>query len=674
MACIMFLLLHLIFPIQIWAKEYTQEDLFTMELQELLEIEIVTATKTKKKVQNVPATVTLITADQIRNMGARNIMDVLRMVPGINIGRNDYGIWEGIEVRGIRTTFSEKVLLLQDGHTLNSPQDGSSSRLFDDLVINNIKQVEVIRGPLSAMYGNNAFVAIVNIITKKAKDIDGLEVKAGGGSFDTQQYNVLFGHQIEKFGITGYFDYFDTNGANLHIEEDVLSPAPFSDAPGHTDDWKEKKDLNLNLSYGDFTLWGKYLERKRGSTIGAAYALNDESVAIHRQYYSQLEFNHSFEIDLDVFARLYFDHFDGDFYWELFPEGFPGYPEGMIGHPKIKTDTYGGEMKVDYETFKTNITTFGILYEKMKLYEAISYANFHPITFAPLAGGYQDISDWGNYISEDDRDIFAFYLQNDLDLLDKYGFNILFGGRYDHYSDFGEAFSPRTGLIWRIIPELDLKALYGHAFRAPSFSELYQKNNPSIKGNPDLDAEKSWTAEAGLVYRITPQINLELTYFHTEIEDLIQVKSMEFVNSGGIITEGVETELKVNFGEGYYGFANYTYQIPREFGESVVPDVPKHLANVGVNLHPWKYLNSNTTIHYTGPRPRREGDGRDDLGGYTVVNQTFIVKNFFETLEIRGSIYNLFDEDYQDPAPMQTLEYDFPQPGRNYFFEVAYTF
>ena len=155
---------------------------------------------------------------------------------------------------------------------------------------------------------------------------------------------------------------------------------------------------------------------------------------------------------------------------------------------------------------------------------------------------------------------------------------------------------------------------------------------------------------------------------------MIQLKSRKYENSGGLITDGVESEIKVDLGEGCYGFANHTYQKPREFGEDVVPDVPKHLANVGINLNLWDYLNSNTTAHFTGPRPRAKLDPRDELSSYVSFDQTFIVKNFFKTLELRASIYNLFNENYDDPAPINTIENDFPRPGRNYFFEVAYKF
>ena len=259
------ILLGLLYPVPLFSVELSeenalQEEKHWTEKAELLlffEESVITATKTKKKASDVPATVTVITAEQIRNMGARNIMDVLKVVPGVNIARMSYGTWKGVEVRGIRTTFSEKVLLLLDGHNLNSVYTGGFIRYFEDLVINNIKQIEIIRGPLSAMYGNSAFVAVINIITKKAEDINGVEVKGGWGSFDTQQHTVLLGHEIDKFGVTGYFDFFDTNGPKLNVEKDFLSPAPFSDAPGHIDEWTEKKDLNLSLSYGDFTPVGQ---------------------------------------------------------------------------------------------------------------------------------------------------------------------------------------------------------------------------------------------------------------------------------------------------------------------------------------------------------------------------------------------------------------------------------
>jgi outer membrane receptor for ferrienterochelin and colicin len=130
----------------------TIETLMGMSLEELIEVEITVATLTPQSVRKAPAIASVITAREIRNMGARNLTDVLKMVPGFGISKSE-GPEYMLEVRGIRTLHSEKVLVMMNGHPLNRNFLGSAMRYhFNDLPVENIKQVEIIRGPGSALY------------------------------------------------------------------------------------------------------------------------------------------------------------------------------------------------------------------------------------------------------------------------------------------------------------------------------------------------------------------------------------------------------------------------------------------------------------------------------------------------------------------------------------------
>ncbi len=133
---------------------------------------MVTATKRKISTRKAPAIATVITADEIKNMGARDLTDVLKTVPGFGVSINEWGV-NMFEVRGIKTTGSEKILVMTDGHRLNESYTGSGLCLtFNDLSVEKIRQIEIIRGPGSALYGANAFTAVINIITKDADDAD----------------------------------------------------------------------------------------------------------------------------------------------------------------------------------------------------------------------------------------------------------------------------------------------------------------------------------------------------------------------------------------------------------------------------------------------------------------------------------------------------------------------
>src|SRR6185369_2684538 len=199
-------------------------------------------------------------------------------VPGLGISINEYGI-NMIEVRGIRTISSEKILVMIDGHSLNKNFTGSALYdLADMLPMDNIRQVEVVRGPGSALYGNSAFVATINIITRNAEEINGLELKAGGGSFDSYKENLVGGKAIgDKLTVSGSLDHYQTIGPKLTVEADALSSTPFSKAPGTPNLNFKQNAAFLKVGYGDLTFRGHYLTREQGDFIGLTSTLTDNS-------------------------------------------------------------------------------------------------------------------------------------------------------------------------------------------------------------------------------------------------------------------------------------------------------------------------------------------------------------------------------------------------------------
>ncbi len=653
-------------------------ELQTETAEELLlffeEEELIIATKYKIPLRKAPAIATVITAKEIRNMGARNLFSILRRVPGIGISIADVPVLQSIEVRGIRTTLSEKVLLMINGHRVNAPHSGAAAWNYEDLPADIIKQVEIIRGPGSALYGTNAFIAVINVITKDTSDIEGLQVTAGAGSSDTQHYNLLFGHENKKLKIAASFDYLNTDGPSSAIDQDTIG------ASGDTLEWREISDLGLSVTYGDIALRARYVNAKKGPYIGVAYALNDESVQDDEHMFIDMTYSKDITDKVSISAKLYGDYLNMKKYWEIFPEGFVrAYPDGMLGSPSGINSVIGADAAVTY-SFTNHLLTGGAMYETVKLYDTKREANFNPLTNAPL-GSYQDITSWANYTQNSDRKVWAIYTQDVWNITDTA--SLTAGLRYDHYSDFNGTTNPRVGFVWEFTTGTSLKLLYGSAFRAPSFNELYYINNPVSVGNPDLKPEKIKTYEAGLEHRFLENYTLRLNYFYNDLEDLIALgekpsgtEPATWENRGSAEVKGIEAELLFDFRDETYGYLNYSYQHPTnaDTGERL-PDVPSQRANAGINIALWKYLNANISANWTGKRFRADSDTREDLPADTLVNMTIIAKNFYKTLEIRGSVYNLFDESYLDPSPVPVkIPHDYPANRRMFLVETRYTF
>ena len=670
---------------------YDAHDIFYLLDEQTVSI----ASKREEKIHRAPSIVTVITEEEISHMGARRLTDILIAVPGIDIIKDaSFGIIE-IGSRGIRA-LEEKIKIFIDGHSVNFPLLGDAATFFDDLSLKNVKRIEIIRGPGSALYGANAFLAVINIITKSASDIDGLEITSGFGSFDTQEYSILYGKQLYGVDITGFIDFYNTNGLSDTIKEDSLSARPlffnqFSIAPGDTDDSRNKLDLNLKLSYNDLKLNAKYMNKDTESFVGPAFVLTDDSENHYNYVMGELSYKLNIGDRITVKPRVYYDQYDVEFETELLPDGFvlpdlfdldrdgdvERFPDGLFGVAKATNRRLGGEIQVDYEIWDNNTFTFGFDYQWERQDNIETSGNFHPKTLSSLGSvqGFPESLDWIRRVY---RQIWAVYLQNKWDITNDIGLTI--GIRHDHYSDFEGTTNPRIGLNWQFMDNATLKLLYGQAFRAPSFSELYTKNNPILRGNSDLEPETVRTYEVGLEYKFTEKLKTNINYFFNVVRDEIiespkrrPLDRQDFDNLGGSNIQGIEFEVKADLGKNTYAFANYTYQDSETKGDPQ-PDIPKHKGNIGINFGLWKYFNANIHTFISGKRKRNQNDTRDDSPGYTIVNFTLTVKDFFNDMKLKASVFNLLDKDYNDPSIVNTIPTDLPRPGRSFFMGLEYKF
>ena len=636
---------------------------------------VISALKKPQTVLKSPAIMSVVTARQIKQMGFRTLVDVLKIVPGFYVSMDETGERE-VAVRGVLDDASQKIKVLIDGHSINDVWRGGAMWNFDDLPVENIRKIEIIRGPGSALYGQNAFLAVIDIITKDTEDIDGFQVTTSGGSFSTQNYNLLFGRELGGLKISGFLDYFDTQGFSKKIEQDVLFPAAASRSPGQSQNRKEKTDLNLRLSYNNLEVKAKYMKKRRKDYIGVGDALNEESILRDTYMFTEFTYKLSLSEKLNMTPKVYYDQYNYDPFFEQRPDGHLGvYPEGIKGQLRFKQRTIGFENQVNYKLFEGNELTFGLQYEWIHQHDIKYGKNSHPITNANLT----TVTDFTHdlpFTRKATRHIYAFYLQDEWNITKDIDLTI--GVRHDRFTRFEGTTNPRVGLIWRFIEDAHLKLLLATAFKAPSFQEMFLTNNSVKIGNPSLDPEKINTFEIALGYHFTEHMRASINYFYNRIRDKIILDTAtpkQFQNGGGSRIHGIEAEWKADLGNDNYVFANYTFQDAEDTRDrNRLPDVPVHNGNIGINSGFCKYTNANLTTHLSGPRPREDGDTRRDIPAQALVNMTLIGKNFIDNFEVRGSVFNLFDKSYYDPAPQNTVPTDYPQQGRSFTIELRYQF
>ncbi len=647
------------------------------------------ASKMEEDVSKAPSIITVVTAEEIDNLGARTLTDILLTVPGFDIKKDAFvGVIE-YGARGMRASV-EKIRVYVDGHSLNMPLDGSASGFFDDLSLKNVKKIEIIRGPGSAIHGANAFLAVINIVTKDGSDIAGYEASAGFGSHDTQEYSVSYGKDIYGVDVAGFVDFYNSNGLSDTIKQDALSGPGFFDqfsiTPGDTDDSRNKLDLNLKLTYKDLKFNAKYMNKDTEPFVGPQFILTDDS---EQQYnYAMVDLSYKLELGdrLTFKPKVYYDQYDIEFSEELFPDGFTipfdldgdgdveSFPSGSSFDNLFTNRRIGGEAQVDYELFDNNTFTLGFNYEWERQDNVEFYTNTDTFSGASL-GSNQKLSEL-SAAPEALRQIWAIYIQDKWDIADDLGFT--FGVRHDHYSDFEGTTNPRLGLVWEFMDNAVLKALYGQAFRAPTFLELYTANNSVLLGDPDLKPETIRTYELGLSYKFNRKIDVGVNYFYNVVRDEIvegpkqsPLDPQVFTNLAGSNIQGIECELKADIAHNMYAYANYTYLDSETKGDSQ-PDVPKHKANIGFNIGLWDIFNANIHSFISDKRPRDHKDTRDDSPGYAIFNFTLSAKDLFKGLGFKASLFNLLDKEYNDPSLINTVPTDLPRPGRTFFLEMNY--
>jgi iron complex outermembrane receptor protein len=190
-------------------------DLTQASLEDLLKIQVTSVSKKEEPLSNAGAAVFVITQEDIRRSGATSIPDLLRMVPGVDVARVNASAW-AISIRGFNDVFANKVLVLVDGRSVYNPMTSGVDWRVQDVPLEDIERIEVIRGPGGTVWGANAVNGVINIITKSAKDTQGWTVSAGGGSETTGDGLVQYGGAIGTLGTYRVFGrYFDIQSSTL---------------------------------------------------------------------------------------------------------------------------------------------------------------------------------------------------------------------------------------------------------------------------------------------------------------------------------------------------------------------------------------------------------------------------------------------------------------------------
>jgi iron complex outermembrane receptor protein len=626
-------------------------DLTALSLESLMQIEVPKvygASKLEQKSTAAPASVSVVTSDEIRRYGYRTLADVLESAPGFDVSydRN----YSFLGTRGVSLgDFNDRMLVLVDGHRVNNNfNDGAFIDTAFILDMDLVDRVEIIRGPSAVLYGNNAFFGVINVINKTGAQLNGLEVAGGYGALDSYKARVSYGHLFTNgldMLISG--SYYNSGGNSELFYKEFDTPAQ-NNGEAHNLDGDLSASFFGSLSYRDFSLEGAFNHREKASpTAQFGTVFNDPRLkTTDEQGYAALKFAHNFPDDFDLTARLYYD----TYYHQI---GYPFNPSLFY----LEQDTgewWGTEVQLTKRLWDRHVFTVGAEYRD-------DFKQETTLTGQPTVSR--------------SRESHGVYFQGNIALFDQLHFD---GGvRYDQYGDFDPAFDPRLALIYNPLEKSTFKAIYGTAFRAPSFYEVTTSDH-QLKPEGITSYELVYEQGIGQHWRSS------LSGYYNEMKDLLVFSSGTFDNFNAE-TKGMELALEGFWTNGIRCRASYSLQSTTDHTVSwQMPDSPEHLIklNVSVPVIPDK-LFAGLEFQYTSSR-----DSLDTItvtnqpvtvqgeraGGFAVVNFTLFSQNLLKNLDVSASIYNLLDCRYADPATQFHKQDVIQQDGRSFRLNVTYRF
>lgn len=666
-----------------------------------------------RTVDDSPFFVTVVTEEDIRRTGATSLLEVVRTLAGFEVLSDSLGR-SRIVVRGVSSgAGSPGVLLLMNGQRLNEGLHGGATVVNLQVPVDNIKRIEVRRGAGTALDGPGAYQAVIDVTTEAADTFRKTELTLGGGSFGSFLYNFRYGSTWHSVSLTGFLQYSRTGGASLDVGEDTqtvldraLTAAGIPDythdnaslAPGETADDRKSVDANLSAVWRSFVFNFRRKEDSSGGYVGILGALGPQNQIGSRQLGLDATWRRSLAWgDLRVTAG-YAQSNLAEFF-QPFPPGFTvvrkaedeiRYPftiETPVGRPV----RYGGGLIFQDNLNVRRIGTEGslsrrvrghglvggILLERESTYGLEALSNFDPFTHLPLQAnavredrlqGLEDL------VPTSARTTLALYAQDGWDPRPELGLSA--GLRLESRTDFGTAFLPRLGAVWRLPRGLNLKATYSRGERTPTLGEL-SLTSPALEANPVLRSSAVDAFEAGAVYN-GRGLRLSLVAYASALHDVVMAVPRpgglpaRLVNVEGVDAKGLELEAARTFGDRTLRL-RYSLQAPTlADGGDRLPDVARHLLHLDGFLPAGKYLTFAPALLVCGGRVRAAGDLRDDPDGYALLSVDIRARNFHRAIEASASIHNLLGTESFDPSPLHALPGDYPRAGRALLVKVKY--
>jgi iron complex outermembrane receptor protein len=624
-------------------------DTLTNDLEQLMKIEIVVAgSKRAQESRDVPSFVSVVDAAEIREHGYRTLADVLRTLPGFYVS-NDRN-YSYIGVRGFSRPgdWNSRVLLLLNGvRTNESLYDLAYIGEEFSVDVDLIDRVEVIRGPSSALYGSNAYFAVINVVTRAGNSLAGTELTTSAASFGTYSGRASYGRTFNNgLDLLVSGTYSDAKGRNLFYPEFDAPATNNGFATGG--DHEEFHKLLVTASKGDFSFQANTVSREKGVPTGAYATIFDDkrNRTTDDLSLASLTYHRAFSNAASFSTRLHAGRYTYDGEYAYFPNQLPNRDVSIGEWVGLEVDaarkigarqflTVGAEFRDNFKQFLTNFDP-----EPYVLYSETRNSSMREGVFA----------------------------QDEIRLADPL---MLYAGvRLDHYDGFGFATSPRLALIYTPTPATTFKLLAGRAFRAPNEFELYSVS-PGFTSNPTLGPEHIETLELIAQQYISGGIQISASAFRNRLTDLIEQR-LDSVNNlyvyGNLASthsQGLELALDVNRRHGLAGQLSYSLQRTEDGSTGrTLTNSPEQMVQARLRS-PILGTRVIAALDAQYMSDRRTVAG-NVAASHTLTNFSLFAPRTLGRFDLSATLYNVFATRYSDPVPDGFVQDVIPQDGRSF--------
>ena len=637
------------------------DQVLDLPLAELVNVEITSASRFKQKISEAPSAVEVLTAKDITSFNWRTLADALNAIRGLYI-RNDRD-YSYAGARGFMRPgdYNSRLLIMVDGRRMNDAayDSGFIGEEFM-LDMNLIERIEYLPGSGSSVYGGNALLGVVNVITKQGKDFNGGKLTAEGGSMDTFRVRGTYGKKFDNDVdiLLNASQYASNGNSQLYFPQFSATHNGFAQNMDH----EQSSRVFTQLNYHNLAFHGGFVDRfKQDPTASFGAIFNDSyNYVDDRSAYMDLDYHTDVAKGLALETRGFHHWYN---YYGVTPQAIDA--SRVVNYDAANARWWGGELKLTGTQFKSHQWISGVELQYDDLQQLLNY-NIKP--YQLLNNSYQS----GTRI--------GVYLQDEYRLADNLLLNA--GARLDqNHMINGLQLNPRAGLIWDPISTLTTKLLYSSAFRAPNF---YERNSNAMgyAANANNKQELITSYEAVAEFRPGDGVKLLGTLFYNDmekvlLEDLNPTSATYggFINAGKYYAHGFELEAEQQWQNNRILKLSWTHTTTQQ----ITP---------GYNGWAQSSPNNLVKAHYAEPFL----DDRFQLGieelfvdqqltlaghitpAYHLMNINFGLIKPWHGFQGALGIYNVLNQNYLVPASSGQLQDTLAMDGRTARLRVEYNF